>query len=54
MESQNGEEVSQNKENIDEFCKFICQQKPTNTKIKRQSDMKAWKRFYILRKTVVK
>ena len=45
MQSQKGEEVSQNKENIDEFRKFIRQQKPTNTKIKTQSDMKTWKRF---------
>ena len=40
MESHN-----QNKENIDEFRIFISQQKPTNTKIKTQSDLKTWKRF---------
>ena len=32
------ESHSQNKENIDEFRKFISQQKPTNTKIKTQSE----------------
>ena len=38
---------NENKENknVDEFHEFILQQKPANTKVKTQSDMKAWKRF---------
>ena len=38
---------NENKENrnVGEFHEFILQQKPANTKVKTQSDMKAWKRF---------
>ena len=38
---------NENKENqdVDEFREFVLQQKPTNTKVKTQSDLKAWKRF---------
>ena len=38
---------NENKENknVDEFHEFILQQKPANTKVKTQGDMKAWKRF---------
>ena len=45
MASQNTAKESQNKENIDEFRDFILEQKPTNTKVKTQSDMKAWKQL---------
>ena len=31
--------------NVDEFHEFILQQKLANTKMKTQSDMKAWKQF---------
>ena len=31
--------------NVDEFYEFILQQKLANTKMKTQSDMKAWKQF---------
>ena len=40
-ESVNGNENKENK-NVDEFQEYILQQKPTNTKVKTQSDMKAW------------
>ena len=38
---------NKNKENkkVEEFQKYVLQQKPTNKKVKTQSDMKAWKRF---------
>lgn len=38
---------NENKENqdVDEFREFVLQQKPANTKVKTQSDLKAWKRF---------
>ena len=41
------QEENENKENnnVEEFREFILQQKPKNTKIKTQSDMKTWKRF---------
>ena len=45
MASQNTAKESQNKENIDKFRDFILEQKPTNTKVKTQSDMKAWKQL---------
>ena len=39
--------VNENKENknVDEFQEYVFQQKPANTKVKAQNDMKAWKRF---------
>ena len=39
----------ENKENktVDEFHEYILQQKPGNTKVKTQSDMKARKRFCV-------
>ena len=44
MEPENGKIDNENKENkdIDEFQECILQQKPANTKVKSQSDMKAW------------
>ena len=50
MESDNKEishEENENKENnnVNEFREFILQQKPNNTKLKTQSDLKTWKRF---------
>ena len=51
MEAENGKTDSvnenENKENknVDEFKKYVWQQKPANTKVKTQSDMKAWKWF---------
>ena len=38
---------NENKENknVEEFLEFILQQKPANTKLKTQGDMKAWKQF---------
>ena len=38
---------NENKENknVDEFKKYVLQQKPVNTKAKIQSDIRAWKRF---------
>ena len=43
---------NENKENknVDEFHEFVLQQKPANTKVKTQSDMKAWKRFCLQEK----
>ena len=43
-ESVNKNENKENKK-VEEFQKYVLQQKPTNTKVKTQSDMKAWKRF---------
>ena len=40
-ESVNENESKENK-NVDEFQQYILQQKPTNTNVKAQSDMKAW------------
>ena len=40
-ESVNENESKENK-NVDEFQEYILQQKPANTKVKTQSDMKAW------------
>ena len=40
-ESVNENENKENK-NVDEFQEYILQQKPANTKVKTQSDMKAW------------
>ena len=51
MEPENGKTESvnekENKENknVEEFQKYVLQQKPANTKVKTQSDMKAWKWF---------
>ena len=47
MEPENGKTENENKENknVEEFQKYVLQQKPANTKVKTQSDMKAWKRF---------
>ena len=51
MESENqelhplgGNKDKENKD-VQEFLKFILQQKPDNTKLKIQSDLKTWKRF---------
>ena len=51
MESENqelhplgGNEDKENKD-VQEFREFILQQKPDNTKLKTQSDLKTWKRF---------
>ena len=41
-ESFNENENIENK-NVGEFKKYVLQQKPANTKVKNQSDMKAWK-----------
>ena len=43
---------NENKENknVDEFHEFVSQQKPANTKVKTQSDIKAWKRFCLQEK----
>ena len=42
MEPENGKIDNENKENkdIDEFQEYILQQKPANTEVKSQSDMK--------------
>ena len=40
-ESFNENETKKNK-NVDEFQEYILQQKLANTKVKTQSDMKAW------------
>ena len=51
MEPENGKtervNENENKENksVDEFKKYVLPQKPANTKVKTQSDTKAWKRF---------
>ena len=51
MEPENGKTKSVNEneniedKNVDEFKKYVLQQKPANTKVKTQSDMKARKRF---------
>ena len=42
----NENEDKENK-NVDEFHEFILEQKLANTKVKTQSDMKAWKQFYL-------
>ena len=45
MEPENGKTKSVNEnenKNVDEFKKYILQQKLANTKVKTQSDMKAW------------
>ena len=42
-ESVNENESKENK-NVDDFKKYVLQQKSANTKVKRQSDMKAWER----------
>ena len=43
---------NENKENqdVDEFREFVLQQKPANTKVKTQSDIKTWKRFCLAEK----
>ena len=43
-ESVNENENKENK-NVDDFKRYVLQQEPASTKVKRQSDMKAWKRF---------
>ena len=43
MELENGKSESVNEsenKNVDEFKKYFLQQKPANTKVKTQSDMK--------------
>ncbi len=42
-----GHKENENKENnnVNEFHEFILQQKPVNTKLKTQTDVKTWKRF---------
>lgn len=47
MESDNKETGLEDKENtnVDEFREYILQQKPANTKIRTQYDLKTWKRF---------
>ena len=40
-------EWKQKSKNVDEFHEFTLQQKPGNTKVKTQSDIKAWKRFCV-------
>jgi len=45
LENEKTESVNENKdkenENVDEFQEYILQQKPANTKVKPQRDMKA-------------
>ena len=45
LENEKTESVNENKdkenENVDEFQEYILQQKPANTKVKPQSNMKA-------------
>ena len=36
------ENVNKGNKNVDEFQEHILQEKPANTKVKTQSDMKAW------------
>ena len=49
-ESVNENENKENKKiNVDEFKKYILQQKPANPKVKTQSDMKSWKQFCLQR-----
>ena len=43
-ESVNEHQYKDNK-NVEGFKNTFCKKKPQNTKVKTQSDMKAWKRF---------
>ena len=43
LENEKTERFNENEnKNLDEFQEYILQQKPVNTKVKTQSDMKAW------------
>ena len=46
LENEKTERVNENEskenKNVDEFQEYVLQQKPANTKVKTQSDMKAW------------
>ena len=45
---------NENKENknVDEFKKYGLQQKPANSKVETQSDMKVWKRLFLNNKKI--